>query len=334
MARMKTKSSRLTAWWQAWIARRLPASNKVTLAHRSIFILPTGFGLFWLLFVVLLFLFGTNYQNNLVIGLSILLLSLFNTCIIYSYRNLAGMTLEAKTGPEVYAGETLLYGISLHAKQVQHQVELSYDKTQVQTIDRVDEKPQEALIPLSNNQRGWIDPGRLKVESRYPLGLCRAWSHVDLANAQIAFAQPKAGQYELNAEQQGDDHQAKDMGKSVIGVEEFRGLKPFVTGESLNQIAWKQLAQGRGMLTKEFEQPQSAPQWLTLDTNAPLEEQLSLLTWAADRLAAKGQVFGLKLPNKTLAPASGEQHRRLVLATLAVYPVAVYPEHLESPHGR
>nr|WP_281213391.1 DUF58 domain-containing protein [Shewanella insulae] len=329
MARMTTRRGRLSAWWQAWIARRLPANKRVTLAHRSIFILPTGFGLFWLLFVVLLFLFGTNYQNNLVIGLSILLLSLFNTCIIYSYRNLAGMTLEAKTGPEVYAGETLLYGVSLHAKQVQHQVELSYEKTQVQTIARVADKAQEALIPLSNSRRGWIHPGRLRVESRYPLGLCRAWSHVDLANAQIAFARPKAGQYELSAEQQGDDHLAKDQGKQVVGVEEFQGLKPFVTGESLNQIAWKQLAQGRGMLTKTFEQPQSAPQWLTLDSHAPLEEQLSLLTWAADRLSAKGQIFGLKLPGKTLAPSSGEKHRHLVLATLAVY-----PEHLESPHGR
>ncbi|MCG9722552.1 DUF58 domain-containing protein [Shewanella sp. Isolate7] len=329
MANTKGKQNRLSQWWQAWIARRLPASNKVTLAHRSIFILPTGFGLFWLLFVVLLFLFGTNYQNNLVIGLSILLLSLFNTCIIYSYRNLAGMTLEAKTGPEAYAGETLLYGVILHAKQVQHQVELSYEKQRVQTLNRIDDKPQEALLPLSNSRRGWVAPGRLRVESRYPLGLCRAWSHLDLANAQIAFAQPKPGQYELSAEQQGDDHQTKERGKRVVGVEEFHGLKPFVTGESLNQIAWKQLAQGRGMLTKEFEQPQSAPQWLTLDTNAPLEEQVSLLTWAADRLSAKGQNFGLKLPGKTLMPGSGEQHRHLVLSTLAVY-----PDHLEASHGR
>ncbi|WP_428613522.1 DUF58 domain-containing protein [Shewanella sp.] len=329
MTSLATGHGRLRQWWQAWIDRRLPASRRVTLAHRSIFILPTGFGLFWLLFVILLFLFGTNYQNNLVIGLSILLLSLFNTCIIYSYRNLAGMTLEAKVGPEAYAGERLLYPVLLSAKQVQHQVILSYEEQSPQIITRVNGKTQEALIPLANDRRGWVAPGRLKVESRYPLGLCRAWSYVDLANAQIAFAHPKPGKIALSAEQAGDNDEHKDQGKCVVGVDEFRGLKPFVTGESLNQIAWKQLAQGRGMLTKEFEQPQSAPQWLVLDDTAPLEEQLSQLTWTVDRLFAKGQIYGLKLPGKTIAPAGGEQHRRLVLSTLAVY-----PQVLEHSHDR
>ena len=66
--------------WSAWISRRLPPSAKVTLGHKGIFILPSAFGLVWLALVVLLYLFGTNYQNNLVIGLSLLLASIFNTC--------------------------------------------------------------------------------------------------------------------------------------------------------------------------------------------------------------------------------------------------------------
>ncbi|OEG75841.1 hypothetical protein BEL05_16605 [Shewanella colwelliana] len=305
-------------WWKSWLSRRLPPQNRVTLAHKSIFILPTGFGLIWLLLVVLLFLFGTNYQNNLVIALSLLLLSLFNTCIIYSYRNLAGMTLEAKTGPHVYAGQTVLYPVYLSANQVQHQVTLSYGDNETQTVANVTDKAVQTLVPFASQRRGWTHPGRLKVESRYPLGLCRAWSNVDLDNAQIVFATPIASVTQLHQHLQDGTTEQPLRGRSTQGVEEFKGLKPYVFGESLHQIAWKQLAQGRGMLTKEFEQPLSAPTWLTFNDKHPdLELQLSELTWSVDQLSEQEQAFGLVLPNQTYMPATGQHHRLASLKAIA-----------------
>ena len=321
-------NSPLRQWWLSWLSRRLPAQRSVTLAHRSIFILPSGFGLFWLLLVVLLFLFGTNYQNNLVIGLSILLLSIFNTCIIYSYRNLAGMTLEAKTGPNVYAGQSVIYPIVLSAAQIQHNVTLNYHCNPVQTVDRLDEQKQTVLLSFANTMRGLINPGRIKVESRYPLGLCRAWSNVDLDNSQIVFAKPKPSENRLTQHLTHAAEESHQHGKTIIGVEEFKSLKPYVTGESLNQIAWKQLAQGRGMLTKEFEQPLSTPQWLIFDpTSHDIEQQLSELTWMVDQLSQQERVFGVILPSKTIAPSAGAAHRVACLTA-----IATYPEHVGESH--
>lgn len=315
-------------WWLNLLSRRLPAQHCVTLAHRSIFILPTGFGLFWLLLVALLFLFGTNYQNNLVIALSILLLSIFNTCIIYSYRNLAGMTLQAKTGPNVYAGQSVIFPIALSATQVQHKVTLNYPENPIQTLDRLDNQKQILLLPFANNARGVVNPGRVKVESRYPLGLCRAWSNIDLDNSQVVFAKPKPSENSLTQHHTHSAEESHQHGKTIIGVEEFKSLKPYVTGESLNQIAWKQLAQGRGMLTKEFEQPLSAPQWLVFDpTNHDIEQQLSELTWMADQLSQQERVFGVILPSKTIAPSAGAAHRVACLKA-----IAIYPEHVGDSH--
>ncbi|MCG9696534.1 DUF58 domain-containing protein [Shewanella sp. Isolate11] len=316
-----TKTAFIQTCWQRWLSRRLPASSSITLAHKSIFILPTGFGLFWLFIVVLLFLFGTNYQNNLVIGLSLLLLSVFNTCIIYSYRNLAGMSLEAKTGPYVYAGESVIFPVELSATQHQYQVTLGYPQNLPQTIAHVDRQKLLTLLSFKNEQRGWVTPGRLKVESRYPLGLCRAWSNVDLANPQIVFAKPIASEPVLTQQLNQDDPSSTDRGRAIVGVEEFQHLKPYIQGESLNQVAWKQLAQGRGMLTKAFSQPASEPQWLVLDpNNLEIEKQLSQLTWAVNQLDQSGQIFGLILPNQTLAPNHGQQHRVDCLKAIATYP--------------
>ncbi|EGM70033.1 DUF58 domain-containing protein [Shewanella sp. HN-41] len=313
--------------WQRWLTRRLPPSTEITLSHRSIFILPSGFGLIWLALVLLLYLFGTNYQNNLVIGLSILLLSLFNTGILYSYKNLAGLHLRAVTPPEVYAGETITFPVLLSSNHVSHNVNLSYPKNLSFIIKQVGADEVQALIPFEHGERGLLNPGRLKIESFYPLGLCRAWSHIDLDTHHLVYAAPIEAPVHLEA----TDSQLEEMppefaGKHVAGIDEFKGLKPYVLGESLKQVAWKQWAQGRGLLTKEFEQPQGDPVWLRLKPDPKrLESQLSQLSWQVNKLSQLEQYFGLLLhtlegDDIVLAPAIGNSHRVACQRALALYP--------------
>jgi len=314
--------SRLNLWWTRWINRRLPPAAKVTLAHKSIFILPTAFGLFWIFLVLILFIFGTNYQNNLVIGLSILLLSLFNTCIIYSYRNLAGLTLSASASPQAYAGETIVFPIKLSSIQRQFDVLLNYPNNQINVVKTIGKEPIQALVPFDNLVRGRISPGRLKIESRYPLGLCRAWSHVNLDNPHIVFATPLVSPSQLKSIDTDNEDITGDIGTYIPGVDEFKGLKQHVPGESLRQVAWKQLAQGRGMLSKEFQQPQGEPKWLTIeDLSTPeLEKKLSELTWAIDKISGRSQLFGLIIGRKKIIPSVGDAHRIHCLQELALIP--------------
>lgn len=315
--------------WRRWLARRLPPSTQITLSHRSIFILPSGFGLIWLALVLLLYIFGTNYQNNLVIGLSILLLSLFNTGILYSYNNLAGLHLRAVTPSEVYAGETITFPVLLSANHICYNINLSYPQHLSVIIKQVGADEVQALVPFEHGERGVINPGRVKVESYYPLGLCRAWSNIDLDSQHLVYATPKESQVQLAA----TNNQPQEMppefaGKHIAGIDEFKGLKPYVLGESLKQVAWKQWAQGRGLLTKEFQQPQGEPVWLRLIPEPKrLESQLSQLSWQVNRLSQLEQYFGLMLhtlegEDIILAPAIGNSHRVACQKALALYPRA------------
>ena len=322
MGKSNTQQGRIRQWFSRWLASRLPPASKVTLAHKSVFILPTGFGMLWLFLVLILFLFGTNYQNNLVIALSLLLLSVFNTCIIYSYRNLAGLTISSKSCPQAYAGDTLVFPIHLSAKQTQFSVLINYPQNQIKRLDKVTTQPTNTLISFDNSYRGIVSPGRLKIESRYPLGLCRAWSHVDLDNQHIVFASPLDAKEQLTHFDNSHEYIANDQGGHIPGVDEFKGLRQHIPGESLKQVAWKQLAQGRGMLTKEFQQPQGQPQWLTLAdlTINELETRLSQLTHSVDTLSGKGQVFGLVLGDNIIPPSEGESHRIRCLQAIALVP--------------
>lgn len=308
--------------WHIWLSRRLPANKNITLNHKSIFILPTSFGLFWLFIVLLLFLFGTNYQNNLIIGLSILLLSLFNTCIIFSYRNLAGLSLQTHPSPNAYAGDTLVFPIKLSAHQRLNDINLNYPKQTSIVINQVTQESLRYSVPFENNQRGLVNPGRLKVESCFPLGLFRVWSHLDLDNSQLVFPTPIKGRRLLTSIDDIAPQTDTDTTKTSKGVDDYRGLKPYVLGESLKQLAWKQLAQGKGKLTKEFEQPQSSASWLELtELNSSQQERaISELTYLIIKLTQQGQLFGLKVGNKMVEPNSGEKHSQECLSILAKIP--------------
>ena len=81
--------------WQRWLDRRLPRARQVQLDQRRIFIFPTGYGFLYLLVSVLLFFGGINYENNLILGLCFLMVSLFLVAILHTFRNLSGLSLRA-----------------------------------------------------------------------------------------------------------------------------------------------------------------------------------------------------------------------------------------------
>jgi uncharacterized protein (DUF58 family) len=312
--------------WSRWISRRLPPQQRVTLSHKGIFILPSAFGLAWLALIVLLYLFGTNYQNNLVIGLSLLLASVFHTCILYSYKNLAGLTFNAITPADAYAEQTHAFPIMLtgHTKQkhpdtTHQQICLQFSGQRHVRLAQTEEQSI-ATVQYAHPKRGLLTPGRIKVWSHFPLGLFKAWSYVDLDLHQVIFAKPLECDIHLTSQNR-DDNNEISHGRIRPGVDDYTGLRGYVMGESLKQVAWKQWAQGKGMLTKEFNEPEGSPVWLSLDDTQghDLEQKLGKLCWQVNYLTQKNQVFGLILNHNTLGQSSGESHRIACQKAIAMY---------------
>jgi len=316
----------LTQRWSRWISKRLPAQKQITLSHKGIFILPSGFGLVWIGLIVLLYLFGTNYQNNLVIGLSLLLASVFHTCIIYSYKNLAGLTFNPVTPPQCYAGDSMPFPIMLtgHTRQknpdtTHQQICLQFSYQRHVRVKQMHEQAI-AIVPFEGAKRGQLTPGRIKVSSYFPLGLCCAWSYVDLDIHHVIFAKPEMCDIELASHISDNDSQY-EHGKLRPGVDDYKGLRTYIPGESLKQVAWKQWAQDKGMLSKEFAEPEGLPVWLTLANTSGnnIEHKLSKLAWQVDKLSQTQQVFGLILDEHIINQQTGEAHRVACQTMIATY---------------
>ncbi|HHQ4571747.1 TPA: DUF58 domain-containing protein [Aeromonas veronii] len=315
-------STLFTRWWQRrenwqqrWLDRRIPPARQITLGTHSLFILPTRMGLLYLLVLLAIYLLGTNYQNNLVLLVAYCLGSLFMAAMWLTHRNLLG--LELLGGPQVLgeAGSQLPIRILVQSPRPVLAIRFSLNEGTL-WLAQADAVPRTLILPVSGSRRGPLPLGRLRVESRYPLGLFRCWSLLDLQLEGWLAPKPAFGALRGEHATESEGHQGQPA-PAPLG--DFDTLRTHQTGEPLSRVAWKQLAQGRGLLSKQFHEPLQDDTHLTLQrvTGGDLEQRLAVLAWWCTDYGKRGIPFTLTLANQTLGPDSGAAFVQRSLLALA-----------------
>lgn len=303
-----------------WLEKRLPVTDRITLNRNRIFIFPSMAGLAFLGVILLVWLVATNYQNNVVFGFAMLLVGMFVVTIFHSYANLAGLTLSVIHTEPAFAGNKAPVTIKVEQHKPHHRDQLVFrfpGSSPVATALLGRETSVTVLVPARH--RGWLNTGRLTVESYYPLGLFRVWTHVLLNNHGVIYPKPKAGIPGAVFASGGEDAGKQESLKA--GAEDFIGLDKYRAGDPLNHIAWKQLARGGQMLSKRFADTPSSHEWIDwyafpgLDREARLSR---LCHWLVD-VSQQNEPFGLRLPGFESGLASGERHRDNLLRELALF---------------
>jgi uncharacterized protein (DUF58 family) len=308
-----------------WIFRaKAPEAPPVTLVQRRIFILPTRQG--YLFALVLLVLLAASIQYALSLGflLTFLLAAMGAVAMLHTWRNLAHLKLRPGRCEPVFVGDTAHFGVVLESpSRERYAVALRRrDENAVYADVRAGE-PTLVTIAVPARRRGRLVCGRLEIFTPYPIGLFHAWSYFEFGLAVIVYPRPDttAG---LPPQQ---SRPGDDEGVPVAGDEDFSVLRNYRPGDPPRQIAWKALARGDDLLTKEFQATASAELWLDwLDAHAPdPEARLSVLAHWVIETERLGQAYGLRLPGVRLPPGRGEAHRNRCLEALAL--------HGEEPKG-
>ena len=306
--------------WQHWLARRIPPSASVQLSQRRIFILPTRVGGAYLLALLVMLLAAINYQSSLAYGLTFLLLSVFLVAILHTYRNLAGVVLHAAGGHAVFAGEQARLKVRLESQGRAHEaVAMGWAAAPEQQWDVEAGGVCECELSFLATQRGWLSPGRMRVESRFPLGLLVAWSQVDLDQAVLVYPRPLEGELPLAA---GAIEDAEEVGQLTRGQgsDDFQGLRSYQPGDSRRRLHWKAYSRGQGLLVKDFAAHSGRDLLLDFEVlGGDVESRLSLLCHWVLVLSERQQPFALKLPGAAFAPDIGERHREQCLRALALH---------------
>ncbi len=305
--------------FSAWLNRRIPPARSVTLDQRRIFIMPSRVGFFFGLCLLVMLLTAINYQNNLSYALTFLLATLFIIGILHTYANLAGITVHAMHARPAYPGQQSEFTLRLERPGIRERYALRVgwpDSTEV-SVNLVQEDSEEVRLHCPVGARGWYNPGRLLIESTYPLGLLRCWTWVDLDLWALVYPRPLPTDAPPGVE--GD--QPEGHAVAIRGPDDFYGLRDYREGDSLRQVHWKGHAKGQPLQSKLYSAYASRSVWLDWEAFAglPTEQRLSHLCYWALTLAARQEEFGLRLPGRELPPATGDGQRDAVLRALALH---------------
>jgi uncharacterized protein (DUF58 family) len=305
-----------------------PERGTVVLVHRRVYILPVRLGFFFCVTLLVLLIGSINYALSLGFALTFVLAGLGLVGMVHTARNLARVAVSVGRTQPVFAGEAAQFRLILdgrapfdrHAILARHLASGAQLVTDIPALAAL-----EVVLAVPAAQRGWLPLGRVMLETRFPLGLFRAWSYIEPEARCLVYPRPERSPLPPTS----SDASAGSLRLQSIGNEDFAALRAYQRSDSPRHVAWKAVARsdtqdtrGEDMLTKQFSGETAAELWLDwqlLPGALGLEQRLSRLAgWvlAAERSGAN---YGLRLPGVEIDPGRGDAHRAACLQSLALY---------------
>jgi uncharacterized protein (DUF58 family) len=307
---------------RAWIRRRQgDDADPVELRRQRIYILPTRLGLAYGAMLFAMLLGGMNYNNNLGLALTFLLVSLGLVAMHHAHGTLAGVRVRLLEAVPGFAGDEVRFRLQLeHSSSVARPaLDVGLEKAHPGSVT-VDLPPlgrAEAVLALPAPRRGRIALDRFIVSTSHPFGLFRAWAVIHPRYAAIAW--PRAAPRALAPPRTATDTGGAQSG--AVGEEDFAGLRPFQAGDSLRRVAWKAYARGQGLHTKLYAGTDVVSHVFDFDSLEGLgtEARLAqLCRWVLDA-HDRGEAFALRLPGTRIDTNVGLAHRERCLNALALF---------------
>lgn len=314
--------------FRSWFENRLPLSDHITLTQRTVYILPTRPGLMLGVTLMILLVASINYQLNLGYLLTFLLAGSALIGMHVCHGTLRGLAMHLQAPSAHYAGATAPVDIRLTntRRATRHGVGLSVlhsdaSKHWVWT-DVPGQGNSTVQVAFKPTGRGLHRLPTLSAETRFPLGTFRVWTVWRPAAEVLVYPAPESHAPPLppGEPRSGDAanaSRARDTG-------DFDGVRGYKRGDPLRQVVWKKAAKadesGNGLVVRDSAQSNALELWLDFMQAGTGDKEHKLSRLCAWVLAADKQavVYGLRLPTLSIAPASGEVHKRQCLEALAL----------------
>lgn len=311
---MSAIQSRLDAWL---FQLRGPEALPVRLHQRRVFVLPTPAGLAYAMVLLLMLTGAINYNLSLGYLLTFLLGGLGLVTILHTFSNLLGLEAVSGRVNSVTAGEAAHFKLQFRSDKARPALEITTaDHASLFSIAAAGQW--EAEVAVTTHRRGWQRPGRITVATRFPLGLIRAWSYITPDLSCLVLPRPEIDPPPLPLPLTGEGMGAE----AGLGSEDFAGLRKHQNTDSPRHVAWKSVARGLPMMTKQFSGHAASRLWLEwshLPPQLDVEARLSRLTAWLLLARSAGLACGLKLPDQEFPPNQDDAHYQACLKALALY---------------
>ena len=299
--------------------RRGEAVFPFTLEYRNVYVLPTKFGMGFGLLLVFMALGGLNFNNSMTLLMVFLLAVVTQMTTLLAYRTLSGLRMDAARATPVFAGEDLVFRLHVSNTDGRDRMTLTGALAEGGSVDCIDLPGGETgalLLRVPTERRGWVRLPAFKLESRYPMGLFRAWTWFFPTERGVVYPRPAINPPPLPNLGRGHD------GKAERGDgDQVHGLRKYREGDPLRRVAWRTSARHDELFTREMETPMQEACVLDfnrLDGN-DTEARLSILTAWVIQADHPQLTYSLNLPGAEGDPGNGSVHRAACLERLALY---------------
>jgi len=310
---------------QRWMLRnRAPEPLPIVLRQRRVYVLPTGTGLSFGAMLLAMLVASLNYNLALGFALTFFLAGVGHLALLRAHRNLLGLSLQAGRAEPGFAGSPLQLELvfSEESSRARGPLRVGTPDDPSAVFEVAARSPTRVACLLPARRRGKHRIGRLRVETRFPLGLVVAWAYLEPDVDAWVYPAPEA--HPPSAPQGGVGHRSARRGQ-VAGDSELESLRPYRPGDSPRRIVWRRLSRGGPLVTKTFSDPAGsdlALDWQACASLADTEARLSrLCAWVLEA-ESRGLRWSLTLPGVVLESGSGAEHARRGLEALAKFGAA------------
>lgn len=318
--------SRLWRFLLGFAERRLPALTRlreqealpIIVHRRRIYVLPSAFGLFFSALLLVMTAGALNYNNNPALMLVFLVGSSVHTALLRGWLGVSGLRLAEVSVAPVHAGETAELRLRFDAEGRRPRQGLCIEHGhQAQVFEVLPERHASVSLPFATSRRGLHPVGRMKLSTRWPLGLFVIWSWLNPAGEVLVYPRLEAQSPPLPGE-----GSSAGLRRQRSPSEEVHGLREHRQGDPLRLMAWKRSAQLGRLIVREFESPAGIE--VRLDYNQllhlPAEQRIERLARWLVEAERRGLRTELRLPGQQIGPARGDAHLHAGLRALALLP--------------
>lgn len=282
---------------QKWLNTRFQFNGKKQLKQRDILVFIYKQGYLYLVLILITFIAGINYANNLILGFCFLISAILCMSFYLTFKQLHELQVQIVVPELGQVGQSL--SIQLNIRQTRLKTKYLFIKIGEQIYPLLLDRPEQHLtVELLAEHRGLFTLPNIQIYSTYPFGLVRAWSYFYLKNE--LWIAPKAAYF------QNEYQSATDTG--LADMDEYRELRDFQAGDALQWISWKQAARGQGLYVKQFEEQHDLNVIHIEYEKMPStehEEKLSLMMGLVEQCEQQQAQYTLSLKDLNLEQGNG-----------------------------
>ncbi|WP_395374687.1 DUF58 domain-containing protein [Marinicella sp. W31] len=288
----------------------------IALHWKRIYIFPSKAGIYLFLIWGVMLLAGLNFNNNMALMLVFLIFGIAHICLYQAFFNMKDLLITSVDASPVFLGEDIHVNIGLKGNRVREDICLDDYTGRSIRISIQDKEPGQLQFPLPTEKRGWQKLPKLKMYTRYPLGLFTAWVVFQPQERVLVYPRPEEPCPDFPKLGGIDGFKVRES-----DGEEIHSMRDYRPGDPVRDIAWKKSAQQDNTVVKEYQSQQGQQLEFSYEHIhlSGVEAKLSRLTAWVNKAEQMGIEYQLRLPDFDSGIGSGQQQLKNCLQILALF---------------